>query len=350
MKNFKVIMGIVLITFILVSLDLFAQSVSGKEERAVWLHGKMFSKESDEALSQIKEKLDEFERIGINTLFYYCKTKHNEYQWDNLVPIIKEAHKRKMEVHVNYMPGHKFELEGEIKEHPEWLRRGIKGEIYPQLNIALPEVREYMVRKISEVLEYDIDGIHLDYIRFQVNQGFSYDEATCDAFKKIYGVSPLKVHMDTGSMVWCEWLKWNTEQVTRLVRGVRKMIDESGKDLVLGVDVFADNAAAKSLIAQDWKTWADEGLIDIACPMDYTNDVKLFEQYVKEQVKVADGKCKLYAGIAVSSSHNKNTPEGVKEEVKAARKVGADGVAFFSGYSLKDEFIDELETFYKENK
>ena len=61
-------------------------------------------------------------------------------------------------------------LEGKIKKHPEWLIRGIKGEMYPNLNIANPDARKYLVKKVSKALKYDIDGIHLDYIRFPVNQ------------------------------------------------------------------------------------------------------------------------------------------------------------------------------------
>jgi len=37
--------------------------------------------------------------------------------------------------------------------------------------LANPEAREYLKRQIIEALKYDIDGIHLDYVRFQVNQG-----------------------------------------------------------------------------------------------------------------------------------------------------------------------------------
>jgi hypothetical protein len=76
----------------------------------------------------------------------------------------------------------------------------------------------------------------------------------------------------------------------------------------------------------------------------YTNDTDLFRRFVKEAVKAADGKCLVYPGIACRSSHNKNTPEGVVQEVIIAREEGADGVTFFSGTSLTDEFIDKLKT------
>ena len=351
MKKSIFFVGFIIIILTLIPFSLFSQQGSKEEGRAVWLHAGMFSKEKNEAVSEIKETLNDYASIGINNLFCYnCLKSQNHFKWDYLAVILKEAHKRNMKVHPVFMPGGTVELKGEIKEHPEWLIRGIKGEIYPQLNIALPEVRKYIISQVKEALKYDIDGIHLDYIRFQINQGFSYDKATCETFKKEYGYSPLEVSHDCGSMVWCAWIKWNAEQVTTLVKEIKHTINQSGKNVVLGVDVFPDYETAKILIGQDWKLWAEKGMVDIICPMDYTNDLGLFKQFVQKAVNVANGKCLVYPGIAISSSHNKNTPEGVVQEIKIARKAGADGVAFFSGYSLKDKFLDKLKLSFQKNK
>jgi uncharacterized lipoprotein YddW (UPF0748 family) len=270
--------------------------------------------------------------------------EQHQKKWDFLEVLIKEAHEKNIKIHPIFCPGGRVKLEGEIIEHPEWLIKGKKGEMYPYLNIANTEAREYLKRQIIEALKYDIDGIHLDYIRFQINQGFSYDKATCEAFKKEFGESPLDVHQDCGSMVWCEWIKGNANHVTILVRETKEIIDKSGKDVVLGVDVFPDYETAKVLIGQDWGLWAKEGLVDIICPMQYTSDLDVFRKSVKIAVKAANGKCKVYSGIGIRSSHNKNTPEGVVQEVKIAREEGADGVVFFFGSTLTSEFMDKLKS------
>jgi len=305
----------------------------------------MFSQEKDQAVLRMQEMLDNYTEIGINNLFCFSSLMfQHQKEWDFLEVLLEEAHKRDIKVHPIFYPGHRVKLEGEIKENPEWLIRGMKGEIYPHLNIAHPGVKQYYLNKVKEALEYDIDGIHLDYIRFPVNQRFSYDKATCDAFKKEYDYSPIEVAHDCGSMIWCEWIRWNAEHVTTLVREIKKTIEQSGKDVVLGADVFPDQGSATILIGQDWEHWAEEGIIDFVCPMFYTNDLDLFRRYVKAAVKAANGKCLVYPGIACRSSHNTNTPEGVVEEVKISRETGADGVVFFSGYSLTDEFITELKS------
>ncbi len=344
-KLFSTLMiGILFISIFIIPKKSFSQIVQQKEGRAVWLHGSLFEDKQKEATQHLEELLDKYSEIGINTIFcYYTMMYQHNREWDYLEVLLTEAHQRNIKVHSNFCPGQKVKLEGEIKEHPEWLIRGKKGEIYLNLNLANPEAREYIKRQIKEALKYDINGIHLDYIRFPINQGFSYDKATCEAFKKVSGYSPFDGKFDSGSMIWCEWLKWNAEQVTILVSEIKVIIDKSGKDVLLGVDVFADGDAAKILIGQDWKLWAEEGLVDIICPMQYTNNVDMFRRSVKEAVKVTKGKCLIYPGIACHSSHNTNTPEGVVQEIIVAREEGADGITFFSGTSLTDEFMDKLK-------
>ena len=342
---FAVMIGMLFISISFIPITSFSQTVQQKEGRAVWLHASIFEDEEIEATQQLEDLLDKYAEIGINNIFcFYTMMDQHQKKWNFLEVLLKESHERTIKIHSIFCPGQRVKLEGEIIEHPEWLIRGKKGEIYQNLNLANPEVREYIKRQVTEALKYDIDGIHLDYIRFQVNQGFSYDKATCEAFKKEFGYSPLDVHQDCGSMIWCEWIKWNAEQVTELVREIKEMINESGKNIVLGVDVFPDPETAKVLIGQDWELWAREGLVDIICPMQYTNDFDVFRKSVKRAVEATNGKCLIYPGIACHSSHNKNTPEGVVQEVIIAREEGADGVTFFSGTSLTDEFMDKLQS------
>lgn len=338
------ITGILFFALTTIPVTLFSQMVQQKEGRAVWLHSSIFEDDEKEATQHLKELLSKYAEIGINNIFcYYTMMYQHNRQWNFLKVLLKEAHKRRIRVHSNFCPGQRVKLEGDIINHPEWLIMGKKGEIYLNLNLANPEAREYIKVQIKEALKYDIDGIHLDYIRFPINQGFSYDKATCEAFKKVSGYSPFDGKFDSGSMIWCEWIKWNADQVTLLVREIKEIIDKSGKNVVLGVDVFPDVEASKILIGQDWKLWAKEGIVDIICPMQYTNNVDMFRRSVKEAVKATKGKCLVYPGIACFSSHNKNTPEGVVQEVKIARQEGADGVTFFFGYLIDGRIYEKIE-------
>jgi len=48
--------------------------------------------------------------------------------------------------------------------------------------------------------------------------------------------------------------------------------------------VFPNYESAKVLIAQNWEQWAQQEIIDIICPMLYTNNTDLFRRYIRKTV------------------------------------------------------------------
>jgi uncharacterized lipoprotein YddW (UPF0748 family) len=315
-----------------------------KEFRGVWLHQSLFDRDKTRAAEQIVSLFDAYAKIGINNIFCYNALKEdNNFDWDFLQLIIDEGHKRGIGIHCIFCPGHEVNLEKALAEHHDWLIKDIQGKIYPSFNIALPQVRKYWLDKISKALQYDIDGIHLDYIRYPLNQMFSYDSITCQAFKNEYGVTPLEVSHDGGSIIWCEWIEWNGKQIESMVRETHDLITKSGKSVLLGADIFPGPDESKIEIAQDWGAWADEGIIDFVCPMLYTNNTDLFAKYLDQALKAAAGKCKVFAGIGISTSHNRITEDIMIKEIEISREKNAGGVVFFSGNSFTEDFRKRLE-------
>jgi uncharacterized lipoprotein YddW (UPF0748 family) len=320
-----------------------SQKIPEEEFRAVWLHQNHFDRNETNGKEQIINLFDEYAKIGINNLFcYYSLPEENNLDWDYLTFIVDEGNKRNIGIHPIFCPGHEVNQEKAMTEHPEWLIRKLNGDIYPAYNMAIPEVRQYWLSIISEALKYDIAGIHLDYIRYPVNQMFSYDSITCATFKKEYGFTPLEVAHDGGSIIWCEWIEWNQKQVSVLVSDVHKMIKESGKNILLGADVFPDPAESEIEIGQSWETWASEGIIDFVCPMLYTDSVSLFGKYIDKALIAAGSNCNVYPGIGIYTSHNKITSGILLDEIQTARDKNAGGVVFFSGNSLNTGLIDTL--------
>ncbi|HNS18442.1 MAG TPA: hypothetical protein PKH94_06005 [Bacteroidales bacterium] len=88
-------------------------------------------------------------------------------------------------------------------------------------------------------------------------------DAYADAgINHLYDDSPFELSNDCGSMLWCEWIRWNQQQVTALVRDVHHLIQASGKKVLLGADVFPSMDISPVEIGQKWTEWAQEGIID----------------------------------------------------------------------------------------
>lgn len=349
-KITRALIKIFFLTGLVLICSMFGWNCSPKQQdnaevRAVWLHHGLFDKDEKIAREQIIHLMESYQEIGINNLFcYYTLMDEHNFGWDYLQVLIEEGHKRNMKIHSIFYPGHEVNPEKEMSEHPGWLIRNMDGTICPNFNIALPEVRQYWVDRVSMALKYEIDGIHLDYIRFPVNQHFSYDSLTCSMFKKEFGYTPLEVAHDGGSMIWCEWIRWNGKQVTSLVSEVKDLIVKSGKKVLLGADVFPSLEISKVEIGQDWSEWARMGLIDFVCPMLYCNDPDLFKEYVTDAITASGNNCAVWPGIGIATSHNKINKEILIQEINISREKGTGGVVFFSGNSFSKDFRDTLKT------
>lgn len=221
---------------------------------------------------------------------------------------------------------------------------------YVELNPALPAVREYEVRLMLELSrKYAVDWIHLDYARYPCEPSepyFSYDSETLRLFRQDTGIDMTAVKSrDTGNMAWNEWLRWNTDRVTIFVRELRQALIAAGSKARISAAVFPDAVNARVLIGQDWPAWAREGLVDMLCPMLYSNNAALFGKLVREAVAQGQGRSLVCAGIGIGTSHNQNTVEGMIEQMEISRSSGADGVVFFSSGSLNAPFLERLKSF-----
>ena len=100
--------------------------------------------------------------------------------YDPLKLACEEAHRCGLELHawVNVMPAWRGKTPPKNPDqlynaHPEWFwydqhgNRQALCSFYVSLNPCLPEVRKYLVDVFYDLVSrYDVDGLHMDYIRF----------------------------------------------------------------------------------------------------------------------------------------------------------------------------------------
>ena len=86
-------------------------------------------------------------------------------------------------------------------------------------------------------------------------------------------------------------------------------------------------------LGQDWRGWLEAGLLDLAVPMAYTHDARLF-RYQAELFAGVPLAPRIWVGIGAWLFAER--PAGALEQVRLARQVGAAGDALFSWDSLVD--------------
>ncbi len=192
----------------------------------------------------------------------------NSPGYDPLAFAIEEAHRRGMELHawVVAVPAFKTEVAGKmggrglLSTHPSLLKKH-NGMYY--LDPGEPETATYIAAICKELTEnYDIDGIHLDYIRYPENAATFPDQAT---YSK-YGAGKDKA-------------QWRRDNVTRVVREIYHTVKELKPWVKVSCSPVGKHSDLRRYSSRGWNArdavyqnaqeWLREGIMDALAPMMY---------------------------------------------------------------------------------
>ena len=114
---------------------------------------------------------------------------------------------------------------------------------------------------------------------------------------------------------------------------IRSEAQAARPGLLLSAAVASHVDRAYLSLAQDWKGWLEAGLIDVAVPMAYTLDDRLFRYQVESFASGPDAD-RIWPGLGVWLFAE--NPEGALEQLEILRAAGAAGEALFSYDSIAD--------------
>ena len=167
--------------------------------------------------------------------------------------------------------------------HPEWMSvnargRADDGEVR-KIDPGNPDAADWTFRLYLDVVRhYDVDGIHFDFVRYG-SPRFGYNPVSVQRFRarsvSTLANAPLPAWNDPA------WKQWRRDQVTNLVRkvyahavAIKPQIVVSAATIAWGNGPHNDaewrqKSAAMNRVFQDWRSWLQEGDIDLACSMTY---------------------------------------------------------------------------------
>ena len=229
------------------------------------------------------------------------------------------------------------------------------------LDASSPEVRRYLLAVVADVLHQypEIDGIHLDMIRFPIAQkrragrlaGFGYSPRMLKGFLKTRGISwegfqhkqnisrhglmrIFRRSLGRGEFSLSDWDAYRRAQVTRLVFDVRVLINKLAPNKELSAAVLADGVSAHSYAFQDWSAWTSGGLLDTVIPMAYTPHHNQLTKMALGALEVRGSRSVL---VGIGAWLMLNNPQKMIKQVEKSLTLGADGVVLFSYANLFPE-------------
>lgn len=201
----------------------------------------------------------------------------------------------------------------------------------------------YTLRVVRDIVQrYDVDGVHLDYIRYPTDE-FDYSPQSLLEFRRdvIADLTPVErrkydAKLAISPLIYADafpdrWRAFRTGRLTALVTQLKDAIKGVRPAAIVSAAVVPDPTEAAVHRLQDWREWLARDLLDVLCPMAYTTDANVFTAQIAAARELA-GTRPVWAGIGAY----RLSPAQIVSAIQSARQQGAGGVILFSYDSLTD--------------
>jgi uncharacterized lipoprotein YddW (UPF0748 family) len=285
-------------------------------------------------------------------------------KFDALANLLELAHRQGMEVHawINATPvwssrtpphdrRHILHTHGLSEGRSTWLTLTPEGNAFFAQGYFLdpghPLAAQYLTDVyLNMIRNYEVDGIHFDYIRYpeakeRAPRGATvgYNPTSLERFRRATGYKGVPAPNNP------MWMAWRRQQVTQLVRKIyleAKAINPRIKVSTAAVawgrppsgeEDFLDSVPAQHVF-QDWHSWLQEGIIDLAVPMNYAKETNpttkaWFDGWIRWEKQHKHGR-----QLVIGLGNYLNRPEATLAQVERVRQneseIMADGLAFYS--------------------
>ena len=285
--------------------------------------------------------------------------------YDALADLISQAHaaQPRIEVHAWLAtlpiwssktpprdPSHVFNTHGpSATGNNMWLTLSKDGKNFDGANYTLdpgnPAAMSWVVERYLEVVrKYDVDGIHLDLVRYAGND-WGYNPAALARYKAETGLPANAPAPAPGDPRWSQWRR---DQVTNLVRqiyirtiAIKPQVKVSAALIPWGDGPVGENGftqtSAYNTVLQDWGDWWREGILDIVVPMNYDRQsVSAQAQYYQNWLNWEKTMRATYdRHLIVGPGVYLNSPSDALSQIQLALTPtsdgkAADGVALYS--------------------
>ncbi|WP_372588942.1 family 10 glycosylhydrolase [Fervidobacterium pennivorans subsp. shakshaketiis] len=328
--------------------------------RGIWFDS--YAIRDCETPEKLREQIRELSELGFNAVFPEVIYKgmtispklskfpqdpaFRDWKEDPLEIIVDEAKKVGMEVHAwcwVYAVATGGVKTPFMEAHPDWIEKDKFGGIFSKNNTAWlshanPEVKNYLIDALLEVVQkYEIDGINLDYIRYDGDE-FGYEEFAVKRFKEETGIDPFSIEKYSKESV--VWQMWREENVNTFVQEFYSKAKKMKNDLIISAAVYPTLSGARMEKKQNWEYWVKKGYLDLLIPMDYRTSVEdlkiLFDMQLEYKSDVY-----LCPGLQLISL---DEPKKVIDQISLASDYFKAGFVLFSVSHIK-KFSKDYEYF-----
>lgn len=200
------------------------------------------------------------------------------------------------------------------------------------LDPGLPEVQDYLIDVIGDIsTNYDIDGIHLDYVRYP-GQKYGMHEKSLKNFSK-----------STEFFEKDSWNNWRENQINRFVARAYFEVKNINPEIEVSAAVFPKIKEATKYYSQNWYSWLEGNYIDKVYLMAYTPD-NFYLKNILQSTEVMNYDKKIVVGLRGWSDDYEYPFAQIESKLSRLRNSDFAGFSFFSyGGLVENNYLAQFD-------
>lgn len=340
-----------------------AASRSGQPLLAAYVHiPSLFSVKDDipSREQKIAHALDRARAAGLGAIMPYANTSSGKSLypsrlipeqvypgWDALGVVVREARRRGLAVYpaiATLISGHDRPA-GILAVHQDWALRDRNDQRTGTISPANPAARRWVVDVLLElVARYKPCGVLLDYLRFN-NRPIRLDPDSAAQFARQYPD-------DRPTFGNEHFQAFKEAALTELARKISLALRRDEPRIKIAIYSWGAQVVSRHRIAQDWRTWAARGYVDMVnvsgyCyPANYGKRyLDVFARRMRDAVEInrqLASPVEMTLCLGIATSHGKiRSADDIDDYLRLARQAGMTGVVFFTLQTL-DPYLDAV--------
>lgn len=274
---------------------------------------------------------------------------------DALASLITNAHQVGIEVVASVIVAEGGSI---TANNPEWATRNANGQtstgiefLGDTMSFAYPGARQAKIDVMMDLVNgYGIDGIFLDYARYQY--GFGYDQPVLDELQSTYGFDARNVPVPPvgspgqGTQQWRQFSELRAQHIQTFVEEFRDAVSQSSNPVSIGT--FSDHRWGMDLdiahLGRNFPAWAQAGLVDEVWIGNYTETPVNQIKNVTSAVRAAVGEdVRLNTALTTWNNHL-TTKSQFLGAVREAFLGSADGLFVYrEDFLVSNDLWDEAK-------
>ncbi|MEX2605981.1 MAG: family 10 glycosylhydrolase [Kiritimatiellia bacterium] len=212
--------------------------------------------------------------------------------------------------------------EGRLMQDPH-------GKDLPWLSISDSRNVQFEIDSLLEMARHaELDGIHLDYMRYPGRDG-DYGPAARSAFEAQLGRRIPNWPAEVLGPLRDRFQRFRQQELHNAMRNISTAVKKEFPDLKLSVAVWGAWPDCADSQGQNWPIWAREGWVDWIIPMNYTDNPDQLAGWLDLQAAQPGVRERLIPGLGYISTNAELSPTQLLDQLSLVRERNLHGAILY---------------------